>query len=105
MIMIRPMRGKGAERVLAIYRAGIDGGQASFEARAPDWAAFDAAKPPGHRFVAVDEDTQDLLGWIAVTPTSSRCVYAGVVEHSVYIDPDARHVTLVERRSTVAGVD
>jgi L-amino acid N-acyltransferase YncA len=31
-----------------------------------------------------------LLGWVAVSPVSARRVYAGVVEHSVYVDP-ARH--------------
>jgi L-amino acid N-acyltransferase YncA len=31
-----------------------------------------------------------VLGWVAVSAVSSRCVYAGVVEHSVYVDP-ARH--------------
>lgn len=31
-----------------------------------------------------------MLGWVACTPVSDRCVYAGVVEHSVYVHPDAR---------------
>jgi phosphinothricin acetyltransferase len=31
----------------------------------------------------------DLLGWVAVTPVSGRSVYAGVVEHSVYVAPRA----------------
>jgi phosphinothricin acetyltransferase len=30
------------------------------------------------------------VGWVAVSPVSSRRVYAGVVEHSVYIDPSVR---------------
>ncbi|MGC5305457.1 GNAT family N-acetyltransferase [Micromonospora zamorensis] len=88
-VTIRPMRADDAGRVLAIYQAGLDGGDASFETRAPTWAAFDEARLPGHRFVAVDgNDT--VLGWIAVAPTSARAVYAGVVEHSVYVAPDAR---------------
>ena len=41
-----------AAAVLAIYQAGIDEGNATFETRAPDWAAFTAARLPGHRFVA-----------------------------------------------------
>jgi L-amino acid N-acyltransferase YncA len=84
---IRPMRAADAERVLAIYQAGLDGGQASFEVDAPSWEAFDKAKLPLHRHVAVDERGV-VQGWVAVVPTSSRCVYAGVVEHSVYVDPD-----------------
>ena len=87
-ITVRPMAADDAERVLAIYQAGLDGGHASFETSAPTWATFDAAKLPAHRFVAVDGDDL-VLGWIAVSPTSTRAVYAGVVEHSVYIDPTA----------------
>ncbi|GGM89615.1 N-acetyltransferase [Dactylosporangium sucinum] len=78
-----------ADAVLAIYQAGMDGGNASFEDTAPDWAAFDASKLPGHRFVAVDE-AATVLGWVAVSPVSARAVYAGVVEHSVYVDRAAQ---------------
>ncbi|MGC4820699.1 GNAT family N-acetyltransferase [Micromonospora sp. DT63] len=85
----RPMTASDADRVLTIYQAGLDGGDASFETTAPTWAAFDATRLTAHRFVAVD-DGDALLGWVAVTPTSSRPVYAGVVEHSVYVDPAAQ---------------
>jgi len=86
---IRPMRETDAEAVLAIYQAGMDGGQASFETTAPTWAAFDAGKLPDHRYVAVDADDR-VLGWVTVSAVSSRAVYAGVVEHSVYVHPDAK---------------
>ena len=49
---IRPMRASDAGPVLAIYQAGLDIGNASFETRAPSWEAFDAAKLPAHRLVA-----------------------------------------------------
>ena len=86
---IRAMREADAEAVLAIYQAGMDGGQASFESTAPTWTAFDAGKLPNHRYVAVDTDNR-VLGWVAVSAVSSRAVYAGVVEHSVYVHLDAR---------------
>ncbi|MGB2569955.1 GNAT family N-acetyltransferase [Micromonospora citrea] len=88
-VTVRPMTAADAERVLAIYQAGLDGGDASFETVAPTWAAFDAGRHAAHRFVAVDAD-DTVLGWVAVSPTSARPVYAGVVEHSVYVDPAAR---------------
>ncbi|GIJ76248.1 phosphinothricin acetyltransferase [Micromonospora phaseoli] len=88
-VTLRPMTADDADRVLAIYQAGLDGGDASFETVAPSWADFDAGRLPAHRLVAVDADGT-VLGWIAVSPTSSRAVYAGVVEHSVYVDPAAR---------------
>ena len=86
---IRPMTAADAPAVLAVYQAGLDGGDASFEHTAPSWAGFDASKLPGHRHVAVDErDT--VLGWVAISAVSGRAVYAGVVEHSVYVDTAAR---------------
>ncbi|WP_203869145.1 GNAT family N-acetyltransferase [Plantactinospora endophytica] len=83
------MRPGDADAVLAIYQAGLDGGHASFETIAPTWAAFDAGKLSAHRLVAVDP-TDRVLGWVAVSPVSARPVYAGVVEHSVYVDSAAR---------------
>jgi phosphinothricin acetyltransferase len=83
------MRPEHAEQVLAIYRAGIEEGNATFETGAPSWAAFDAARLPAHRHVALGPDGQ-VLGWAAVSAVSSRPAYAGVVEHSVYVHPDAR---------------
>ncbi len=87
--MIREMTAADAEAVLAIYQSGLDTGQASFEVVAPTWEAFDQSCLPGHRFVAQQAGGQ-VLGWIAVKPVSPRPVYAGVVEHSVYIDAAAR---------------
>ncbi|MFI6209411.1 GNAT family N-acetyltransferase [Streptomyces sp. NPDC051041] len=83
------MTAEHAGQVLAIYQAGIDEGDATFETAAPTWPAFDAAKLPAHRFVALDE-AGAVLGWVAVTRVSDRRAYAGVVEHSVYVAPAAR---------------
>ncbi len=80
-----------AGAVLAIYQAGLDTGNASFETAAPTWLIWSAAHLPDHRFVAVSDDgDDDVLGWVAASPVSSRCVYAGVVEHSVYVAPAAK---------------
>jgi L-amino acid N-acyltransferase YncA len=87
--MIRPMTAGDAGAVLAIYQTGLDTGEASFEHTAPDWATFDAGRLAAHRLVAVDP-ADTVLGWVAVTPVSARAVYAGVVEHSIYVDPAAR---------------
>jgi L-amino acid N-acyltransferase YncA len=84
---IRPMTLADAGRVREIYQAGLDGGLASFETVAPPWEAFDASKLPDHRLVA--ELDQTVVGWVAVSKVSARPVYAGVVEHSVYVDPGA----------------
>ncbi|MGW5420854.1 N-acetyltransferase family protein [Streptomyces sp. NPDC003943] len=83
------MRPEHAEQVLAIHQLGIDTGHATFETAAPTWAQFDSSRLPEHRFVALGS-TDDVVGWTAVAPVSDRCAYAGVVEHSVYVHPDAR---------------
>ncbi|MFE9920022.1 GNAT family N-acetyltransferase [Streptomyces sp. NPDC005774] len=87
--VVVPLVVEHAKQVLAIYQAGIDEGNATFETTAPSWAVFDAAKLPEHRFVALDE-TGVVLGWVAASAVSDRCAYAGVVEHSVYVHPGAR---------------
>ncbi|MGH2578861.1 MAG: GNAT family N-acetyltransferase [Actinomycetota bacterium] len=68
----------------------MDEGNATFETAAPTWAAFDAAKLTGHRFVALAPGSRRVCGWIAVGKVSERPCYAGVVEHSVYVAPEAR---------------
>src|SRR6185437_15928055 len=66
----------------------IEEGNATFETRAPDWTAFTAARLPAHRYVATADG--QVAGWVAASAVSGRCVYAGVVEHSVYVHPAAR---------------
>jgi phosphinothricin acetyltransferase len=83
-----PMAAEHADAVLAIFTEGIDSGHATFEPAAPTWAEFDAAKLPDHRFVALEDG--DVLGWVAVSPTSSRPVYRGVVEDALYVTERAR---------------
>ncbi|MFD9354436.1 GNAT family N-acetyltransferase [Streptomyces sp. NPDC060031] len=88
-ITIAPLAEVHADEVLAIYQAGIDEGDATFETTAPTWKAFEAAKLPEHRFAAVGHEGK-VLGWVAASTVSDRCAYAGVVEHSVYVHPAAR---------------
>lgn len=89
MIEIREMAPEDWPAVERIYAQGIEDGEATFESATPSWAAFDAAKLPGTRFVAVDPGGV-VVGWVAGSPVSSRPAYRGVVEHSVYIDRGAR---------------
>jgi L-amino acid N-acyltransferase YncA len=87
-MQVDPMTDAHAASVLAIYQAGIDEGDATFETQAPAWEVFSAARLPAHRYVARDEDR--VLGWVAASAVSGRYVYSGVVEHSVYVHPAAR---------------
>jgi len=85
-IEIRSLRADDWSQVEAIWAAGIAGGRATFEVSPPSWAQFDASRLAAHRFVAVHD--RAVIGWAAVSPTSTRAAYAGVVEHSVYVHPD-----------------
>jgi L-amino acid N-acyltransferase YncA len=91
-VSVVPMTPEHASQVLAIYQAGIDGGDATFETSAPGWDEFSAARLSGHRFVALRarRGGRDVLGWVAVKPISNRLAYAGVVEHSVFVRADAQ---------------
>lgn len=89
-VIIKPMTDRHAEQVLAIYQAGIDEGDATFETAAPSWAEFTGTRLPAHRFVAVGTGDGAVLGWVAASPVSRRSAYHGVVEHSVYVHPAAR---------------
>ena len=88
-VRTEPMTGAHAAAVLEIYQAGIEEGNATFETCAPDWAVFTAARLPAHRYVAITQG--QVAGWVAASAVSGRCVYAGVVEHSVYVHPAVRH--------------
>jgi phosphinothricin acetyltransferase len=74
--------------VAGIYAEGIATGQATFETEVPAWERWDAAHLPAHRFVALHGD--EVVGWVAVSRVSDRCVYGGVVESSVYVAERAR---------------
>jgi L-amino acid N-acyltransferase YncA len=87
-VRTEPITDAHATAVLAIYQAGIEEGNATFETCVPDWAAFTAARLPAHRYVAITAGR--VAGWVAASAVSGRCVYAGVVEHSVYVHPAAR---------------
>ncbi len=86
---IRAMTAADWPSVERIFREGIATGHATFESDPPTWARFDEGKLAHSRLVAV-EDSGETVGWVAASPVSSRPVYKGVVEHSVYVADEAR---------------
>lgn len=72
--------------VKSIYQQGIDTGHATFQQQAKDWAEWDESTLPECRLVA--ELNGEVVGWAALSPVSTRCVYSGVAEISVYIATD-----------------
>jgi phosphinothricin acetyltransferase len=85
---IRDLRLGDWPEVAAIYEQGIRTGNATFDLGAPAWDDWDAAHAAEHRFVAVEDGR--VVGWVALSPVSDRCCYAGVAEHSVYVTEEAR---------------
>ena len=88
-LLIEPLAAAHWPAVRAIYEAGIATGQATFTTEAPSWDAWDAGHLPHCRLVATGTAGQ-VRGWAALSPVSSRCVYAGVAEVSIYIAAEAR---------------
>lgn len=88
MIEIRPFVESDFERVKAIYQEGIDTGQATFQTDAKDWHEWDASLLPHSRLVACSNGI--VVGWAGLSAVSSRCVYAGVAELTIYIAAEVR---------------
>ncbi len=83
------MRSSDWPSVSLIYSLGIATGCATFQQTVPDYDDWAVSHPERGRYVLVDSrDDESILGWIALSPVSSRAVYAGVMELSVYVHPD-----------------
>lgn len=87
--LVRDLRPDDWRDVRRIYEEGIATGDATFEAEPPSWEAFDAGRLRVPRLVAQDPNGA-VLGWAVLSPVSSRCVYGGVAEVSVYVAAAAR---------------
>jgi phosphinothricin acetyltransferase len=87
-LAIEPLVPRDWNAVRRIFEEGIRTGDATFETSAPDWEQWNASHLPTCRLVARAGD--EILGWAALSPVSSRCVYAGVAEVSLYIAAHAR---------------
>lgn len=84
-MLIRILEQRDWPAVKQIYQDGMDGGNATFETKAPDWEEWNKSKLPFGRLVADQDGT--VTGWVALTPYSSREVYRGVADISIYIHP------------------
>ncbi len=82
------MRANDWKAVSLIYAEGIATGFATFERTVPSYEIWNDAHLKACRLVATDEE--NILGWAALSPVSSRCVYGGVAEVSVYIGKNQR---------------
>ena len=87
-VVVESMKRDDWEAVQGIYREGIATGNVTFETDVPDWETWDRNHLREGRLVAREGD--QVVGWAALNPVSSRRVYAGVAEVSVYVAGSAR---------------
>lgn len=83
-VKIRQMQREDWDAVASIYLEGIQTKVATFQTDVPTWDLWDAEHIKGCRLVAVNEKGT-LMGWAALSGVSSRCVYRGVAELSIYV--------------------
>ncbi len=104
-IVLSPLTAADWPAAARIYEAGIAGGNATFESEAPSWEEWSGKRAGYPVLVARAGDAEDAgeggpdsaagdrdgggeaLGWAALGPVSSRAVYRGVGEVSIYVDP------------------
>ena len=87
-VAIRPMTTEDWPASVAIYAEGIATDNATFETSVPAREAWDESHPADLRFVGTIDG--EVIGWVAAGDVSDRCCYAGVIEHSVYVDRHTR---------------
>lgn len=88
-VTIRKVTENDWQQVKTIYELGIATKIATFETIAPstfeDWL-----KNANPECSLVAEEGPNILGWCKLTPVSTREVYSGVGEVSIYIHPTAK---------------
>ena len=82
-VEIRKMLPGHWQEVSEIYKEGIETGMATFEKEIPTWETWDLNHLKEGRLIALMN--HKMAGWAALSLVSSRCVYGGVGEVSVYV--------------------
>jgi phosphinothricin acetyltransferase len=87
-MLIRSMVRADFPSIKSIYQQGIDTGHATFQVEANDWDEWDISTMSVCRLVSVIEN--NVVAWAALSAISSRCVYVGRAEVSIYVDEQHR---------------
>lgn len=82
---VRALKPADWPRVKDIYEMGIATNIATFEDQVAAWEAWDSGHLSFGRLVV--ETGKKVIGWVVLSPVSDRCVYGGVAEVSIYVDP------------------
>jgi len=84
-VSIEIMTAEAWPQVEKIYTAGIATKNATFEQKAPDWQTWSSSHRSDCRLTA--SLGKQVVGWAALSNVSNRCIYSGVAEVSIYVDP------------------
>lgn len=76
------------DNVRSIYLEGIATGEATLETDPPSFEEWDSSHLSSCRIIA--RRGSQIVGWAALSPVSSRRVYRGVAEVSIYIAASCR---------------
>ena len=87
-VIIRSFSENDFLAVQNIYQQGIDTGNATFQTEAKSWQQWNSSMLNYCRLVAVEDEK--VLGWAGLSAVSSREVYSGVAEVSVYVANQAQ---------------
>lgn len=87
-MIVRPYTSKDFIPVATIYHEGLATGIATFEKEVPDELNWNKKFIKECRFVA--EKNSKIIGWCALSHISTREVYKGVAEVTVYISSNYR---------------
>lgn len=85
---IKPITNDNFLELLEIYSQGLATNIATFQNELPKWEDWDKGHLAFCRISIYEND--EMLGWTALSPVSSRCVYSGVAEVSIYVAQEAR---------------
>lgn len=88
MLQVRALLPQDYAAVQAIYQQGIDFGFATFQTAVLSWNEWNSCMLPQCRLLAVLDG--QVVGWAALSAVSSRPVYRGVADVSIYIAKNAR---------------
>lgn len=84
---IKVVESKHWEEIKNIYQLGIDSGVATFETAPPEDFDHWLQKIDANNSFAILEN-KIILGWASLSKVSTRTVYQGVGEISIYVHPD-----------------
>ena len=82
-LTFRPLLRSDWEEISKIYAEGIATGIATFETDIPDWEQWNEKYISSCRIVAEQDDV--ILGFAVLSKVSTRAVYRGVAEVSLYV--------------------